>query len=128
MPMARKRNLFEDQIAGPVSGRAHNGQFPALVALNAVSDILGPGRLSQAKEVLFTFTWPTGSTQGQVEVEGSDDGAYTGTWPILGSIPWTASGRKDQFRFTGAQSNLRVRVSTAINGAGGMVVTAKGVA
>lgn len=124
--MYTKKNLFEDQIAGPVSGRAHNGQYPALRNVNDVTEVLGPGRLSTAKEVLFTITWPAGSTQGQIEIEGSDDGAFTGSWAPLGSVPWSAANRKDQFRFSGGESNLRGRCSTAVDGADGAIVTAKG--
>lgn len=118
-------NLFEDVIAGPNSARG--GAFPTLVSINDATEVVGPGRLRGCTEVLFTVTFPPGSTVGQLELEGSDDGSFTGTWNNLGSVPWTAANKKEQIRFTGAESFLRMRCSTAVDGVGGAKVTAKGV-
>lgn len=119
-----RRNLFDIQIAGTRSGRAYNGQFPGLVNLNDVSEVLGPGRLGTAKETLITITWPSDSASGQLEFEGSDDGTFTGSWANLASIPWTAANKKDQVRYTGGQSYVRLRVSTPVTGTGGATATA----
>lgn len=122
-----RRTQFDYQIAGPRSGRAYNGLHPALVALNSVSNVIGPGRLSTVKEVLMTITWPAGGSVGEITIEGSDDPDYTGVWVPLAVIPWTAVSKKDQFRYTGGQQALRARASIAVDGGTGVTVTAKGI-
>lgn len=126
MTAVTRRVQFDIQIAGPRSGRAFNGLHPALLAVNDKSQILGPGRLATVKEVLMTLTWPAGGSQGQIEIEASDDENYAGLWANLASIPWSAVSRQDQFRYSGGQSFLRARVSVTVDGAPGVTITAKG--
>lgn len=121
-----RRNLFDVQIAGPRSGRAYNGLFPGLSAVNDASEVLGPGRLGTAKETLITLTWPPNGSQGQVEIEGSDDDKFTGVWANLGSFIWSAANKKDQWRYTGGMAFVRLRCSVIVDGTGGATATASG--
>lgn len=118
------RIRFSDMIAGPRSAR--RGAFPGLVALASRAETLGPGRLHGVSNVLFTVTWPAGSTQGEVSVYGSDDGV-TKTSAALLTIPWSAAGQSDQGRFIGSQQFLITECTQAVNGAAtGATVTAQG--
>lgn len=120
--MARIR--WQHQIAGPQS--IAKPPVAVLVALNMVSDVLGPGRLHNVREVLFDIAWGANTSAGEITIEGAADPDYAGTWAPLAVIAWTAGGKTDQWRFTGSQMALRARVSTLVVGSDGVTVTAQG--
>src|SRR4051812_37268597 len=116
------RTKFQKSIAGPLTGPGQTGLYPALKALNSVSEVLGPGYLAGIKDVIFMLRWLAGVTTGSLVLEGANDPKYTGTWAPLITVNFTdsatAAPRIDQVNYSAAQMSLRWRVTTLLDGLG----------
>lgn len=108
----RQGLIFDEQIAG-------NPRYPALAAVNAVSDILGPGRLSRCVSAAIRGQFAADCTTGVVEVEASHDQRFPGTPASIGSLAM-AAGQSMAVDIPSAWLGgfVRLRVSTAVDGGG----------
>ena len=86
-----------------------------LSAQNAVSDVLGPGRLSRTESVAIDIVWGPNCTAGTVVIETAHDPKYTGTWAVIQTLAWSAGGKVDHWDDGDeVYACLRVRISVAI--------------
>lgn len=97
-------------LAGPLA----NPVAPTLKTLNQATEVLGPGRNHGTREHMWDIVWPPDSTAGEVTIEVSHDGTFTGTWAPLVVIAWSAANKVDHYNYTGSIANSRVRMSVAV--------------
>lgn len=110
---------FYDDITG--QGVRSQGRWTGrLTALNQVTEVLGPGRLSRATELQLGVEAGVGAVSGVIEWQGSSHQDFPGTPYPLGTTVITAPGFYP-FNMTGSHLFIRGKVTTAIPGEGAKV-------
>lgn len=96
----------------------------AQTALNTKAQVGVPDSF---KNHTVTITGSVGSpiSAGAIQVNGSDDPTYTGTWAPIGSPVSVVDSAKVQFTFSGVFRAIQVVISTAVVG-GTVTVTYEG--
>lgn len=74
---------------------------------------------SGSEEISSGYThyveWGTGVTAGVVEIEGSNDSSFAGTWAPIHTFTYAAGAPKAEYVYSQAQFKvMRHRISTAV--------------
>lgn len=72
--------------------------------------------LRHARETIIYIAFGALTSAGVVEVEGSHDEKYTGTWVAISTITWSAASKCHKVSITGVHKAVRLRFSTALVG------------
>lgn len=99
------------------SGTKFHQTTRGLTAVNDATPIYGPGRLHAVDKLLATVHWPSNSTQGVIVLEVADSPEYPDTWRTINTFSWAVAGTIDNFTFQAPFFAMRLRVTTAVDGA-----------
>lgn len=97
------------------------------VALNAVTTVDTKSSvyaMNQCKEIKTEAAWATGTTGGEITLEGAATSDYAGTWEPLGTMTVVNNGMSDPLVLVGPFAFIRLRLSTAASGGADPKVTA----
>lgn len=78
------------------------------------SGALGPGILSQIRELSVYIVFGPGTTAGAITIEGAHDETFAGAWAPLKTVAWQQANRVHHVAVTGVHTVVRARISTAI--------------
>ena len=91
-----------------------------LVALNSVSETVGPGRMAKCEAVSVQVGFGAGATTGTAEIQWSHHQSFPGTPVTVASVAWSAPESGDVVNIDPKYFNgfIRVRLTTASDGQG----------
>lgn len=87
-------------------------------AENAVSEVVGPGRLHRCRDLEVIISWAADTTAGVIAIEGSHHQDFPGTPEEIATVSWSAGGKTDLVQIEGIYPFIRCRLTTASDGDG----------
>ena|SRR3990167_237494 len=85
-------------------------------ALNAVGLVPDGRVIGGLIETALYVVFGSGTSAGQVTIEGAHSYDYAGTWAPIATVSWVSAARVHLVAITGRHLALRARISTAIAG------------